>query len=275
MATFSDLPPELVDKIFSSLPAADVCRSRVSNETNQVFKDYFSGVHFLTQVPNDPRFDVPDDGVMSVLGQVTSYLKVYGIKSVLQCMRKVENRYYTIQGMEETYIRYVLEAVNHLFPRTPTGERITIGTAHDVYSIPASLEDAGHRRVSREAADGLKKLQEVLWGGVREPRGMWGVVPSRSFICLKDIAVMVDRRGEAYVTQAWNDAFDLELTYFNTDPILAMSRWTPANRCLFCNRWLNRPFDWFRRSGSGCRSRYARGIDRFSNTRPALVEVDI
>eukprot|EP00899_Mesostigma_viride_P013646 jgi/Mesvir1/22282/Mv17041-RA.1 len=164
MATFSDLPPELVDKIFSSLPAADVCRSRVSNETNQVFKDYFSGVHFLTQVPNDPRFDVPDDGVMSVLGQVTSYLKVYGIKSVLQCMRKVENRYYTIQGMEETYIRYVLEAVNHLFPRTPTGERITIGTAHDVYSIPASLEDAGHRRVSREAADGLKKLQEVLWG---------------------------------------------------------------------------------------------------------------
>eukprot|EP00899_Mesostigma_viride_P028245 jgi/Mesvir1/8605/Mv05623-RA.1 len=83
---------------------------------------------------------------------------------------------------------------------------------------------------------------------------MWGVVPSRSFICLKDIAVMVDRRGEAYVTQAWNDAFDLELTYFNTDPILAMSRWTPANRCLFCNRWLNRPFDWFRRSGSGCRS---------------------
>eukprot|EP00899_Mesostigma_viride_P009148 jgi/Mesvir1/18234/Mv09513-RA.1 len=270
MATFNDLPLELVDKIFSELPAADVCRARVSKETNQVFKEYFSGVQFLTKIPDDPRFNIADDGVMSVLGQATEYIKAYGMKRILQCLHKEENRYYTIQGVEEPIVKYVFEVINHLFPWTPTGDRITICTMRDVYSMPASLDDAGHRRLSRESADGLKKLQEVMWSGVRPPNGyasgtrsyvasddykqfahmhanfpsladggkrvvfcvdsmarLWGVIPDvTAYFSVKDVAVMVERNGDAYVTRAWNEAFDLELSYFNTDPLGTMSRWT-------------------------------------------------
>eukprot|EP00899_Mesostigma_viride_P010165 jgi/Mesvir1/1914/Mv22944-RA.1 len=318
MATFNDLPLELVDKIFSELPAADVCRARVSKETNQVFKEYFSGVQFLTKIPDDPRFNIADDGVMSVLGQATEYIKAYGMKRILQCLHKEENRYYTIQGVEEPIVKYVFEVINHLFPWTPTGDRITIGTMRDVYSMPASLDDAGHRRLSRESADGLKKLQEVMWSGVRPPNGyasgtrsyvasddykqfahmhanfpsladggkrvvfcvdsmarLWGVIPDvTAYFAVKDVAVMVERNGDAYVTRAWNEAFDLELSYFNTDPLGTMSRWTRPNRCLFCNRWMRRPLDRYRGGGSGCRARYAKGINRFSN-QGRLVEVDL
>eukprot|EP00899_Mesostigma_viride_P007321 jgi/Mesvir1/16590/Mv10125-RA.1 len=318
MATFSDLPLDLVDKIFSELTAADVCKARVSRETNQVFEEYFSGVQFLTQVPNDPRFHIPDDGVMYVVGQVTGYIKTHGLKHVLENLRKVENRYYTIQGGDENHVRYVVAVINHLFPWTPTGDRITIGTSQDVYSIPASMADSGHRHLSPHAADGLRKLQEVLWSGVRPPKGyasgvrsyvapddykqyahmiayfpslcdggrrvvfcidsmyrMWGVIPSTSFFNVKDVAVTVDRHGDAYVTQAWNEAFDLELTYFSNDPLATMARWTRAQRCLFCNRWLQNPLDRYRGGGSGCRSRYARGMNRFTRPANSLVEVDI
>eukprot|EP00899_Mesostigma_viride_P012926 jgi/Mesvir1/21634/Mv04056-RA.1 len=320
MALFDDLPLELVDKILGELPAADVCRARVSKETNQVFKDGFLAIQFLLKLPDDPRLNLANDGVMSMVGQTAEYIKGYALKHLLPHMRRVENKYYTILGADESVVKFVFEVINHLFPWTPTGERITIGTNEDVYSMPATMDDAGHLRLSVEAAGGLAKLQDVLWSGVRAPGGyasgnrtyvtpddykqfahmhayfpslgegakrvvfcvdslnrMWGVVANRHtcFFSVKDVAVMVDRRGSAHVTRAWNDAFDLEMSYFNTDPVATMARWSRRDRCLFCNRYLTPRVIGLGR-GPGCWRRYSRGIDRATqHLRRKIVEVDL
>eukprot|EP00899_Mesostigma_viride_P009541 jgi/Mesvir1/18589/Mv17098-RA.1 len=167
MATFSDLPPELVDRILSNLSAADVCKARVSTATNQVFKDSYPALQFLLQIPNDPRMTIAPDEVLGMSREDAEYIKSVSLRSLFQSLQRVDYQYYTIRDMPESHIDYAYRIINHLFPHTPTGDRTTVGSPYDVYSMPSSMADSGHRNVSEEGLRGLLKLRAILMSGFR------------------------------------------------------------------------------------------------------------
>eukprot|EP00899_Mesostigma_viride_P001746 jgi/Mesvir1/11572/Mv04334-RA.1 len=297
MMSLTDLPPELIDKILSSVSVEDASNARVCTYLNNVYKDYFTGVHFLQQIGLDPRMTIPNDGVLGITGEAVRAMRQC-MPFVARCMTKVDNNYYAVFGVvAHAHLAWLVRCVNHLFPAAPGGDRVTIGTLHDLYSIPASLNDCAHESANEVSKTGLRTIRSVLLSGmVTQPRNRRGYadgyrryaymevrfgIYARVIFCLDsstrlwcfnavdtwgyhlgllDVTATVDTDDRVFVTSGWNNVFDDAMADFVADPAGTLPRWARRRECVFCRRTITNLYDMMAGIGSGCRRRYKHGL---------------